>query len=481
MKDKTNKSNKTIETYNVKNNNQARQTNDAMIFLNGPINYFKLTNDSAQINIFMDFHAPIARQRKCEEYESKDIDKYFNKILSTTPETSNVDTLDFFLEINPTSINFKNKYYSNDNYLVSIRKMFSKLYNEKYSNLDEEDMPKQNIRLHYMDIRDYSSFNELKHKLEVILLELDKSKLDNLNFINAELTSIKNILMFIDSMINSIINKDKNTIYESLSTKKIDFINLKEKMTTSLKKNSTKTSRVNDNKNNSNSDKSNSENNNDTTDKSSLNVNMVMDVGLYQILQKILLNYKNSNNRDNIINLFTEHYIKTSKYVIDKLNKLIMHITEIDKVIDDYIIEEKITFEEININKNDGSRDISPYYFYSMTKYKQFLREIVDTIEEIDHLVVKMGVIMTDCYFLRRLTDNSHIKKSIIYTGAYHSVIYLWFLIKYNNYTVTDYYYLKDNTTTKNLIEIIKKSDYLDVMKYVIPDKVNQCIKIKEL
>ena len=35
--------------------------------------------------------------------------------------------------------------------------------------------------------------------------------------------------------------------------------------------------------------------------------------------------------------------------------------------------------------------------------------------------------------------------------------------------------------TTKNLMDIIKKSDYLDIMKYVIPDKVNQCIKIKEL
>lgn len=477
MKNKSNKSNKTNKTTNLKINNQSRQTNDNMIFLNGPINYFKLSNGNSQINIFMDFHAPISRQRKCEDYESKDIDKYFNKILSSVPEISNenANTMDFFLEINPTSINFKNKYYSNDNYLVSIRKMFSKLYNQKYSNLDEDDMPQQNIRLHYMDIRDYSSFNELKHKLEVILLELDKSKLDNLNFINAELTSIKNILTFIDSMINSIITNNKNTIYESLSVKKIDFINLKEKNTTQSKK-------INSNTTNSNIN--NSVTNNDKTvvgEQNSLNVNMVMDVGLYQILQKILLNYKKLENRDNIINLFTEHYIKTSQYIINKLNKLILYVAQVDKVIDDYIIEEKITFEEINFDKNDGSRDVSPYYFFSMVKYKKFWREIVDEVEEINHLIVKMGVIMTDCYFLRRLTDNSNIKKSIIYTGAYHSVIYLWFLVKYNDYDINDYYYLKDNITTTNLIEIIKKSDYLDIMKYIIPDKVNQCIKIKEL
>ena len=38
-----------------------------------------------------------------------------------------------------------------------------------------------------------------------------------------QISSIKNILTFINSMINSIITNDKNTIYESLSLKKIDF------------------------------------------------------------------------------------------------------------------------------------------------------------------------------------------------------------------------------------------------------------------
>lgn len=471
MNIKSKKKYKTIKNDNIYNSNSDDKNNpspDNIIILNGPINYFKLSNNNNQINIFMDFHAPINRQRKCEDYNSKDIDKYFNKILSSNIDKTN--TIDFFLEINPTSINFKNKYYSNDNYLVSIRKMFSKLYNEKYSNLDEDEMPKQNIRLHYMDIRDYSSFNELKHKMDIILLELEKSKLDNLNFVNSELASVKNIILFIDSMIDSIINK-KDTIYKSMSLKKIDFINLKEKKS------------IQSNNNNSDSKIDNVSNSKtiDSNDENPLNINMILDIGLYQILQKILLNYKNSDNRDNIINLFTEHYIKTSQYIINKLNKLITNISNIDKLIDDYIIQEKITFEEINPNKNDGSRDISPYYFFSMTKYKKFLREIIDETEEINHLIIKMGVIMTDCYFLRRLTDNPNINKSIIYTGAYHSTIYLWFLIKYYNYNIDDHYYLKDNISTKKLVEIIKKSDYLDIMNYVIPDKINQCIKIKEL
>jgi hypothetical protein len=456
---KINKSHKISKKKLSKSSEYIKDNSDKTIVLNGPINYFKLSNENKQINIFMDFHAPIHRQRKCEDFESKDVDKYFNKILSQNTKATD-EPLDFFLEINPTSINFKYKYYTNDNYLVSIRKMFSKLYNEKYANLNENELPEQKIRLHYMDIRDYSSFNELKRKLELILSELERTKLDNLTLIINELVSIKNILVFIDSLIRSIISNDKNPLYEKLSIKKIDFVNLKE--------HTTKTNKIQ-------KDKIQTDNNDP------LSIDMIMDVGLYQILQKILHNYKDSNNKDNIINLFTEHYIKTSHFLIEKLNKMIPKITEIDKIIDDYIVEEKITFEEINSHKNDGSRDILPYYFYSMDKYKKIWRTLIDDMEEINHLIVKMGVIMTDCYFLRRLIDNSKINKSIVYTGAYHSVIYLWFLVKYCDYNIDDYYYLKNDTTKKQLINIIKKSDYLDIMQYVIPNKVNQCIKIKKL
>jgi hypothetical protein len=463
---KTNKINKINKTNKTNKTKQSRQNVDSIITLNGPVNYFKLSNGTNQINIFMDFHAPIARQRKCEDYDSKDIDKYFNKILSTNNIKTKSDTLDFFLEINPTSISFKHKYYTNYNYLGSIRKMFSKLYNEKYANIDEDKIPDQNIRLHYIDIRDYASFNELKKKIDAILMELDSTRLDNLEFVISELTSAKNILQFINSMIISITTENKKSIYESLSTKKIDFVNLREKITTQTEQ-----------------DTNNKKDNKDANiiENQPLNTNMVMDIGLYQILQKILLNYKNTENKDNIINLFTEHYIKTSHYIINKLNTLISNIIKIDKFIDDYNIEEKITFEEINYNKKDGSRDVLPYYFYPMDKYKKTCREIIDEIEEINVLIGKMGVILTDCYFLRRLIDNPTIKKSIVYTGAYHSVIYLWFLIKYCNYNIDDYSYLRNDITKTKLVDIIKKSDYLDIMQYVLPTKVNQCVKIKEL
>ena len=462
-----NKKNKNNKLKKLSKSTKYIKGGKNLISLNGPVNYFKLSKDGKEINIFMDFHAPVNRQRKCEDYDSKDIDKYFNKILSTDAE-NNDKTLDFFLEINPTSINFKYKYYTNDNYLVSIRKMFSKLYNEKYENIDEDNIPEHNIRLHYMDIRDYSSFNELKRKMENILLELERTRLDSLDVIVPEINSVKNILIFIENMINSITTSNKNPLYEALSTKKIDFINIKENLS------------IKNNKDNKNTTGKKDQIKTDLQD-IPLSVNLVMDAGLYQILQKILSNYKDDLNKDNIVNFFDEHYIKTSKYLINKLNTLIPNMIEIDKIIDDYIIEEKITFEEINHDKTNGSRDILPYYFYSLKKYKKIWREILDELEEVNHLIVKMGVIMTDCYFLRRLIDNKTIKNSIVYTGAYHSVIYLWFLIKYYDYNIEDYYYLAEGINKEELIKLIKKSDYLDIIQYIIPNKVNQCIKIKEL
>ena len=48
------------------------------IFLNGPINFIKLINKKTdqEIWLFMDMHLNINTQTKCDEYDSKDIDKY---------------------------------------------------------------------------------------------------------------------------------------------------------------------------------------------------------------------------------------------------------------------------------------------------------------------------------------------------------------------------------------------------------------------
>mgnify|MGYP003344236893 CR=1 FL=1 len=103
----------------------------------------------------------------------------------------------------------------------------------------------------------------------------------------------------------------KTVLGKSLSKDfKIDFVNLTEKLNTQ------KNSKINITNNDSDSDKNKMQN-------IPTAVNIVMDAGLYQILQKILSNYNDSENKDNIINFFSEHYINTSKYLIKKIDELL--------------------------------------------------------------------------------------------------------------------------------------------------------------
>ncbi len=91
-----------------------------------------------------------------------------------------------------------------------------------------------------------------------------------------------------------------------------------------------------------------------------------------------------------------------------------------------------------------------------------------------------------DCFFLRRLIEKDYISKSIVYTGAYHSSIYIWFLIKYYGYEIEDYEYINTELLNKNdpigsLEKIINKSNnYDELFVYLVPKKFTQCVKIKD-
>jgi hypothetical protein len=178
------------------------------IFLNGPINYFKLSNGSNTLHIFMDYHSSINYQTKCDEYESKDIDKYLKKILLNSfdnSQNSSMNPLDFFLEIRPTTIKNIPSYYVNDNYIWSFISMFTKIYNDKYK--DSTDINSHKVRLHYIDIRDYASFIELRKSADEIFNNLINHKLTYLEGVIVQVNYIQKILNFINNMVKHIINK----------------------------------------------------------------------------------------------------------------------------------------------------------------------------------------------------------------------------------------------------------------------------------
>jgi len=90
-------------------------------YINGPINYIKLKNKKTNniVWILMDIHENLEYQKKCEEYEAKDIDKFLFKELNESKEQ-----IDFFLEIDPTDINYTNTNHINEKFLLETKKIF---------------------------------------------------------------------------------------------------------------------------------------------------------------------------------------------------------------------------------------------------------------------------------------------------------------------------------------------------------------------
>ena len=128
--------------------------------INGPINVARLEGDvhgiKKVIYLFMDRHNDVQYQSQCTNIYSDDISKYFAKNFREL----NKDTkkYDFFLEIYPTDIFEKGLKYNTwrDKYIVEVLKFFVKLFSyEREKNKVTISDQFQNIRLHYLDIRNY--------------------------------------------------------------------------------------------------------------------------------------------------------------------------------------------------------------------------------------------------------------------------------------------------------------------------------------
>lgn len=83
-------------------------------------------------------------------------------------------------------------------------------------------------------------------------------------------------------------------------------------------------------------------------------------------------------------------------------------------------------------------------------------------------------VILTDLYFIRRFLDKEYIDTGIVYTGIIHSVDFVYVLLKYFDFDITNYSYLsKSPIELKQIIKKLDNSRKLD--KYIFPPKLKQC------
>ena len=400
------------------------------IFLNGPLNYVKLYNKQTNqiLWLFLDIHLDIREQMKCSNYESKDIDKYFYKIFTETTET-----LDFLFEITPTNIKKEyQQYYTNEKYIIEISKIFKKIYKE------QQEKQHKNIRLHYIDIRDYTYFNTICDICSNLKNNIYQNGLFDISYIISELQFIVEKLKHINSVIDNIVNTNTDD-YEHIIKNKLDIISI------------------------------------DVTEE-------VQIQSLYRLMHKILKHYSNKIDRKNITEYFYKKYYEKSNNIIEYIEQMLVELQDIQTVMNNTKDKKLYISEKTLTNKlNVKSISYGIYYNTHYYKYTEWRNNVYDKISILYHILTDTGCVFMDCYFLRRIIEKeNYIKKAIIYTGGYHSIEYIWFLIKYYNFVIDECYYMnKNRLNNNNLIDIIKNTtDCRDLYEIFFPENLNQCIEI---
>ena len=203
---------------------------------------------------------------------------------------------------------------------------------------------------------------------------------------------------------------------------------------------------------------------------------MLLDFGFLQLLDKIFFKYNNDSTKKIINNYFQKNYIDDVNKLIDYINDFIKELNEIEIILyNDY---NKLNIFDINLENYKTFKNFS-YGSYKYTLDNKYSYKIQTKLDTIHNVLYIINDIFMDCFFIRRLIEKEYINKSIVYTGAYHSIIYIWFLVKYFNYKIDDYDYINEKFTIEEIENIIKKSNsYTDLFEYLLPKNFKQCINL---
>lgn len=405
--------------------NQITNPNARMV--NGPVNILRLEGTIHGINkvlyLFMDYHMSVNEQTQCKNLFSQDVQKYFTD--SFYKASIGTQMYDFFLEIYPSELaddeynrSIKNIEHK-EKYIEEVVKMFRKIfkYDSKKNKVQVNKLFK-NVRLHYLDIRDYYKHNIHQKVSEIVDIAHRFRSNDNIS-----LRGLNRIIYLMQVM------KDHmQYIIDILAEKPYKTNSLTPKI---IKKN-----------------------NREKIDKEAIEY----------LANKIKKSYNHIDVKKAMHGLI-DNTIRNFNLAIREINDA---------------IERFISYE--NMISNSGSkliRDENTSYVYSYGLSSYTIRDmIVDILNSAENLVderfVEFFARFTDVYFLRRFLDKNYITNAIVYSGALHSNTYVYFLLKNFNFKVTHASYSKFTNMNK-LTNEIKKRSLMEVQELILPEVLNQC------
>jgi len=404
-------------------------------FVNGPINTFRLEGEifgiKKVIYIFMDYHADIMNQTKCGNIKSLDFHEY---LVKTFDELSGKQrNVDFFMEIVPTDLVNHPSIYKNI-YISEVRQVFSEaFYYDPQKNVVGESNTFPNVRLHYLDVRDYFYFDI--HDMFTSLFQINKLFLDNMDIIHDTMTLISAKVGSFQKELQKSTN-DKSTNDKSTNDKN------KIKNIPTIPKNIEALSKYNDEE----------------------------IVGkMSEIVYKIKNKYKHPEIKKLIGQLIDNEILSRIKLFYNKQ-------PDLQKLIDTSKIHlSNHPFHIFDKTSNDMD------YGLPNKIHKSIDNDFSDLIAVCDGHIGDAYMMFTDLFFLRRFLDKDYVTNGIVYTGGYHSANYIYVLVKHFDFKITNCSTLMPEYTLDKLHGLIKKEKHpIDIRKYIFPEYRIQCSDLSD-
>lgn len=397
-------------------------------YVNGPLNVIRLEWKGKAINIYFDIHMNIDLQSRCSDVRGINVDKFLAEEFKKSEKKDKNRMIDFFFErgtLHPIHLTANHQ----DIYIGEVSRLFSESFDINIpENKARISASFPNVRFHHIDVRDYYMRELLymnNYSYEIRNEYCDCHAIQMLNEMTKYIEHARNIHLYIYYLLFGDKEVKNPEITKSFFEKNMSSIS-----------------------------------STNTIDKYNL---------LKKVIYKILNKYSDDNVKKTIILIINTDLKKIFSEFFDF----------IESVLED--ISKEVTFMEQNPNskiklipQDDGTydygRDISEYHIRDKISGKS---------DMIKSKIIGIGCHLMDLYMIRRFLDKSYVKNAVSYTGAYHSLNYIRILVKYFDFDITHYSYLKDKNI-KIIKEKIKKSiSTYDLNEYFFPKILNQCSDVE--
>lgn len=418
-----------------KNNPPASETKGP--FVNGLINTVRLEgkigNIKKVIYVMMYWNVDIDNQTKCDDIRATDINTYLVRQFDHLAETKPDAKYDFMFNRGP--LNPKYNPNSKGSYQNGVAEIFTKsliIDPEENKVKMSENIP--NVRFHYTGILDYAlnksvmAVNEIGQNVNGIW--------DSRNYNAGSLLRIFN---------------NMGKIGDELYYVGEQFFNAKDLENPKLEKSAY-----------------------------SANIDQrfnIPDTEITKLVQKLVYKLRNSYDDENVkttINKIIDTelkqtFIEYNTYDQDIMKKLIADIEFLKK------LSEHGPVRDILLEKNNGTYGygIDPDVIDEKLLFLQIINEKL-----FGYIYYIFNVLLENINLLRRLLDKKYISTAIVYDHASNSISLIRLLVKYFDFKITNWSYLKNNDLETCNKMILSSTTHSELNVVFLPILLNQCVNL---